>query len=149
MTVPTETDRDRPGPAFWIGLVIGGAVMAFGIRGVFMNSHATDPVVLVQWVVGADLVHDLIVAPVAIAVGWAVTRVVPLVAKVPVQLGLVATGVVLVVGWAPLRGYGRATVPDNPSVQPLDYSTAVLTVLAAVWIVVAVWITVRLIRAKS
>ena len=149
MTAPTETDRDRPGIAFWVGLLIGGAVMAYGIRGVLMDSRATDPSVLVQWVVGADLVHDLIVAPLVVAVGWAVTRTVPLVVRVPIQLGLVATGVVLVVGWAPLRGYGRATVPDNPSVQPLDYSTAVLTVLAAVWIVVAVWIAIRLVRARS
>ena len=148
MTAPTETDRDRPGVAFWIGLVIGGAVMAFGIRGVFMNSRATDPAVLVQWVVGADLVHDLLIAPIAIGVGWAATRIVPLAARIPVQLGLVATGVVLIVGWAPLRGYGRATVPDNPSVQPLDYSTAILTVLVAVWVVVGAWITVRLVRAR-
>jgi hypothetical protein len=148
VTAPTETDRDRPGVAFWIGLVIGGAVMAFGIRGAFMNSRATDPAVLVQWVVGADLVHDLLIAPIAIGVGWAATRIVPLAARIPVQLGLVATGVVLIVGWAPLRGYGRATVPDNPSVQPLDYSTAILTVLVAVWVVVGAWITVRLVRAR-
>ena len=149
MTAPTETDRDRPGVAFWVGLVIGGAVMAFGIRGVFMNSRATDPIVLAEWVIGADLVHDLLVAPIAIAVGWAVSRMVPLVAKVPVQLGLVATGVVLVVGWAPLRGYGRATVPDNPSVQPLDYTSATLTVLAVVWIAVAAWIALRLVRNRT
>jgi hypothetical protein len=149
VSTSTQTDGDRPGIAFWIGLVVGGAVMAFGTRGVLMNSRATDPAVLVQWVVGADIVHDVLVAPVAIAVGWVVTRIAPPVAKVPVQLGLVATGVVLIVGWASLRGYGRAGVPDNPSVQPLDYSTAILTVLGVVWFAVAVWIIVRRVRARA
>ena len=36
----------------------------------------------------------------------------------------------ILVGWAALRGYGRDQVPDNPTVDPLSYGTAVLTVLA-------------------
>ena len=42
------------------------------------------------------------------------------------------------------RGYGRDAVPDNPSVQPLDYTTSTVTALAFVWAVAGVWVVVRL-----
>ena len=142
MTTGPATD-ERPGAVFWIGLAIGGAVMAFGVRGALMDSRATHPTELVRWVIGADLVHDLLFAPLVIAGGWLVVRVVPRWWRVPVQAGLVASGVAALVGWAAWRGYGRATVPDNLTVQPLDYTTAILTVWAIVWSVVAIWIAIR------
>ncbi|MBK5287235.1 MAG: hypothetical protein JJE46_02090 [Acidimicrobiia bacterium] len=140
---------DRPGPGFWIGLIVGGAVMAFGVRGVFMDSRGTRPVALAGWIVGADLVHDLVIAPIAVAVGWTIGRLVPRGWRTPITTGLVATGVVLVVAWPALRGYGRAVVPDNPSVQPLAYGTAVAWVLGAVWIGVAIWLVIRWWGARS
>jgi hypothetical protein len=140
---------DRPGAAFWVGLVVGGAAMAFGVRGVLMDAAGTQPGVLVRWVVGADLLHDLLFAPVVIGLGWVVVRVVPRSCRVPVQAGLVASGVVVLVGWAAWRGYGRAVVPDNPTVQPLDYTTAILTVFGIVWGIVAIWIVARTARRRS
>jgi hypothetical protein len=136
---PTSTEEERPGATFWLALVIGGAVMAFGVRGVLMNHRATNPTELVRWVIGADLLHDFLFAPVVIALGWLVVRVVPRSWRVPVQAGLVASGVAALVGWSAWRGYGRATVPDNTTVQPLDYTTAILTVWAIVWGLVAIW----------
>jgi hypothetical protein len=99
-------------------------------------------------VVGADLVHDFVIAPLVIAVGWVIARTVPHAWRVPVQAGLAASGVALIVGWAAWRGYGRDTVPDNPTVQPLDYTTAILTVWGVVWSVVAIWIAVRILRNR-
>jgi hypothetical protein len=141
----TNTD-ERLGVAFWIALAIGGAVMAFGIRGVLMDSAATRPGDLLRWVIGADLVHDFLIAPFVIAVGWVIVRVVPRSWRVPVQAGLAASGVALLVGWAAWRGYGHDTVPDNPTVQPLDYTAAILTVWGFVWSVVAIWIGARAAR---
>jgi hypothetical protein len=53
------------------------------------------------------------------------------------------SAVVVLVAWPALRGHGRATVPDNPTVQPLHYPTAVAWVLAAVWSGVAAWWLLR------
>jgi hypothetical protein len=129
---------DRPGGAvFWVGLVIGGAVMAFGIRGVFEDSRATHPTTLVAWVVGADLAHDLLLVPIVLAIASVVMRATSDRWRPFLRIGLVATGVVLLIGYVPWRGYGRGNVPDNPSVQPLDYTSAILTVLAFVWVGVA------------
>lgn len=149
MTDQALPERERRGLTFWIGLVIGGGVMAFGVRGVLMNSRATDPAVLARWVIGADLVHDFVVAPVAIAIGAFAGRFAPRRWRAPLQAGLFATGIVLIVGWAPWRGYGRSLVPDNPSVQPLDYTTAIATVLAVIWSAVVVAIVVNRLAARS
>ena len=63
----------------------------------------------------------------------------PAACSAPVRAGLFASIVVILVGWAALRGYGRDQVPDNPTVDPLNYGTAVLTVLLTVWAAVALW----------
>jgi len=136
----------RAGITFWIGVVIGGGVMAFGLRGLLDQVDTTSAAAIARWVIGADLVHDLLLAPIAILVGWAAGRAVPDRFRFPVQAALVATGVVLLIAWAPLRGYGRAVVPDNPSVQPLNYATAVVTILVLVWVAAGVAIAARLAR---
>jgi hypothetical protein len=138
-----SADDARPGPGFWIGFAVGVTVMAYGIRGLVEQVGTETAGSVARWIVGADLAHDLVLAPIAIGVGWTAGRVVPGWARAPVQAGLVATGVLLLIAWAPLRGYGRAAVPDNPSVQPLDYGTALATVLALVWLVATVWARLR------
>jgi hypothetical protein len=135
--------EERRGPAFWIGLVVGGAVIAYGVRGVLADAAATHPFSFATWFVGADIVHDAFVAPLAALVAWPVVRFAPLRWRAPLLAGLFGSAVVLAIAWAPLRGYGRATVPDNGSVQPLDYATATATVLGFVWLAVVAWILVR------
>ena len=137
---PSTDASDAPsGVVFWVGAAIGIGIMAFGVRGLLENSRATQPMEFSKWFVGADLLHDLVIAPVAILVGAIVARLVPRPWRLPVQAGLFATAIVLAVGWAPLRGYGRAVAVGNDTVLPLDYSTAVATVVGVVWLVVGVW----------
>lgn len=141
---PDDAPDDTPaGAVFWIGAALGIAIMAFGIRGVFGQSRGTRPFDLATWVIGADLIHDLVIAPLVVLVGIVVVTTVGTRWRAPIRAGLLASAIVVAVGWAPLRGYGRATAPDNPTIQPLNYATAVLTVLAAIWVVVTVWVAVE------
>ncbi len=142
--LPTTEASDH-GPVFWIGLAIGSAIMAFGVRGVFGQSQATDPGALFAWVVGADLVHDFLVAPFVIAAAWLALRLVPRRWRPPVRVGLILSGIVLLVGWAPWRGYGRERLPDNSSVQPLDYTRNIIVLLVLIWagVAIATWIATR------
>jgi len=140
-------DGEPRGAVFWTGLVVGLAVMAFGIGGAIANRRATQPLKLAQWLVGADLVHDLIVAPVICLTGWLLIRFTPRQWRAPLRAALVATASALVVGWIPLRGYGR--IADNPSLAPLDYPTAMLTVIAVIWAGCVLWVLVAVARAKT
>ena len=149
MTPSTHADPapERAGITFWIALVIGGGIMAFGIRGILDNlsSSVTD---VAKWVIGAALIHDFVIAPIAVGIGWAVGRGVSMRWRAPIQAGLMATAITVAIGWPGLRGYGRHLVPDNPSVQPLNYATAVGTIVGIIWAVVAIWLIARALRPR-
>jgi hypothetical protein len=141
------THETEPNPVvFWCGVVVGGAICIYGLHGLIGALHGYRSRQFLQWFVGADLAHDLIVAPIACVVGTVVARTVPASARTQVGAGLFATAVVLAIGWAPLHGYGHATAPGNSSVEPLDYATAVPTVIVAVWAFAGAWFAIAFLR---
>jgi hypothetical protein len=129
--------------AFWVALPVGAVLIGFGAVGLLSDVGLSGAADVARWFVGADVAHDFVLAPLACLVGAAVTRLLPRWCRAPVHAGLLATAVLLIVVYPALRGYGRDQVPDNPSVDPLDYTTATLTALAVVWAGAAVWLAVR------
>jgi hypothetical protein len=136
------------GAGFWIAAVIGAGIMAFGVRGLLQAAPATRPGQVGLSLLGLDLLHDALVAPLVCLIGVVLARWLPRWAGAPVRAGLFASAMAVVVGWAAWRGYGRAHVPDNPTVDPLDYSSAVLTVLVIVWVVTAAWAAIAWYRSR-
>ncbi len=62
------------GMLFWVGLALGGALMVYGLVGLIRNVEGE----LLNWAVfyvGIDVVHDVILAPVAFAFGAVLARV--------------------------------------------------------------------------
>lgn len=137
----------RYGRAFWIALPVGAALMAFGAAGLVGDTGLSASVDVAGWFVGADVGHDFVLAPLACLVGATVARVLPRRCRAPVQAALITSGVLLIVVFPALRGFGRDHVPDNETVQPLDYTTSTLTALAVVWTGAAVWLAIRLITS--
>lgn len=135
-------DRAGRGPAHWIGLVLGGLLVLVGIRGALGALDVSEWRGLVTWLVGIDLAVDLVALPLAAVVGIVVVAPLPGWLRVPVRSGLFASVMVMIVAWAPLQS--TASVTDNPTIQPLDYGTAVLTLLGVIWLVVALWAGARL-----
>ncbi|MEO8322523.1 MAG: hypothetical protein ABI571_00085 [Actinomycetota bacterium] len=122
-------------------LVLGSAVMAFGIAGLFVDGNRTNPDQWARWFFGALIAHDLVVAPVVFAVAFVVHRSTGGRLRRVLQAGLVATGIVVLTVYPFLRGYGRRD--DNPSVLPNDYLASVLWVVGSIWIALAVWALLR------
>ena len=135
------------GRLFWTGTTLGAAIVIFGLYGLFTHLAAHQRGNFAKWFIGADLIHDLVIAPAACIIGYLVIRLVPRPMRFPLQAGLFTTAVVLAVAWAPLRGDGRRH--DNPSIQPLNYTTAVATVLAVIWSLVAIWMIVATRRQSN
>jgi len=143
LTRPTDAGADaarRSGAVFWVALVVGWAIIGYGVRGVLMDAGSVRPFQWATWIVAADVVHDLVVAPLVCGIGVVLARLVPGRGRAPLQAGFIASGVVLAFAWIPWRGYGRR--PDDPSALPLDYTTATLTVLAMVWALVGLWLLI-------
>jgi hypothetical protein len=149
MTGEREPSSSEHGPLFWIALVAGGAIMAFGVRGALQQSAAVQPAAFSVWIVGADVVHDFVLTPVVLLGGAVVARALREPWRTPIRAGLLLSALLVAIGWPALRGYGRAQVPDNHSVQPLNYATALATALAVVWIGVGIWCAVRVLRRSG
>ena len=133
----------RPaGPRFWISTAIGWAVIGWGVFGIFSNSLDTRPANLAKFVVGGALLHDLLIAPVAILVGVLIARAVPRRVRGPVQAALIVSAVVALFAYPLVRGYGLAA--NNPTSLPYNYGLNLVIVLGVVWAVAAVGIFLKL-----
>ena len=140
---PPSPSRSR---WFWAGLVAGLGFIAAGVRGLLHDHTATQPDDLVKWLLGAGVVHDAVIAPVVVALAWLTGRALPVRARGPVRLGLIATAMLTVFAWPLVQGWGRRAA--NPSALPLDYGRNLVAVLAAIWLAVLVSITVRMTRTR-
>jgi len=127
------------GRTFWICLIAGWAVIAYGIGGLLLNADRTHPEQWIRWVVGALVVHDLIVAPLVFALGAYLVARIPPGARAATQGALFASGVVVLTAWPFLRGYGL--LADNPSALPNNYALGLAIVLSLVWAATAVLLT--------
>jgi hypothetical protein len=121
-----------------VGLALGVPVMTYGVAGALDEAGRVHPPELARWVVGAALVHDAVLVPLVLAVGWVAHRVVPVRAWPAVRAGLVVSGCLALVAWPFVRGYGRSA--GNPSLFPRNYATGLVSALVVVWAVVAVWL---------
>jgi hypothetical protein len=121
------------GRVFWALGALGWALMAFGAWGILARAPATAPPELAAWVVGAAVVHDLMVAPVVFTVGRTVARTTRGLPRAAIQVGLVLTGILVLYSIPVVGGFGR--LGDNPSLLPRGYGASLVALLAAVWAV--------------
>ena len=99
--------------------------MLVGIVGILRHTDATPPSSYLQFFVGGDLVHDLVVAPIAALVAFVVLRRDAGGRRAaPLRAALFGSAVMIAIAWPGIRHYGRMRAPDNVSVQPLNYATS-------------------------
>ena len=108
----------RPGPFAWVVIATGWIVIGVVIAGVLRESERTHPGSWATWVIGAALVHDLIVLPVVLLVGLGLGRLLRPAWRAPIRAALTVAVVLAVVTWPTVRRFGAR--PDNPSLLPLD-----------------------------
>lgn len=139
--------EDAGGPPWRVGLIAGGAIFAFGLYGLLRNARATLPGDWLAWVAGAVLLHDLILAPLVLAAGFLLTRLVPAVARAGVQATLVVCGAVALMSVPVVMAAGRQA--DNPSLLPHDYGRNLAIVVALVFMAGMVMTLARVVRSRS
>jgi len=110
----------------------GVLLMGYAVFGALADPQARRPGHLVF--LGAVLfAHDLVLLPLALAVGLLLTRWLPAAARGPVRGGLFASAVVAVIALPLAVGPGR--LAEDPSTLPRDYAAGLALTLAAIWIV--------------
>jgi hypothetical protein len=123
-----HSEHDR---VFWVLGGVGWALMAFGVLGILKEARATAPPELAAWIIGAAMVHDLVVAPVVFSVGRTVARASRGLPRAAIQVGLVLTGILVLYSIPVVGGFGR--LGDNPSLLPRTYGASLVVLLAMVW----------------
>jgi hypothetical protein len=111
--------RRRQGAGFWLSALLGWAVMAIAIRGVLDHRIDTRPESLARFVIGAALLHDLVLAPLVLGVGVVVARSIPSRMRAIVQASLIVGGLLTLYAFPLVRAYGLA--PHNPTSLPRNY----------------------------
>jgi len=144
MTDAATPMEDRPGLGFWIGLAFGVPVMVYGAYELIQQAGWPRAFDVATWVGGGLLLHDLVLVPIVLAVVWVLGRVAPAIVRTPLRVGVLGSALIVAVAWPALRGYGDR--PDNATVHPLDYGSAVLTALAILWGAVLLWSVVALLH---
>jgi len=139
---PGRDEGHRAGTLFWISAAAGWFVIGVGLRGVILHSIDTRPSNLARFAVGGALLHDLLIAPVVIALGLLLARAVPGRARATVQGALVVTAVLALFSYPLVRAYGLAT--HNPTSVPHNYTLNLIIVLSVVWAVAAILVARRL-----
>lgn len=135
---------------FWAGMAVGGAVMAFGVRGLVSHRAGVMPTNPPRWALlalGVNVVHDLVVVPVVLVAGLIVARLVPASVRALVQAGLISSAMVTLYALPLVLRLGAE--PANPTILPRDYRWGLGVLLVGIWAVVAVLAVVARRRRRA
>lgn len=143
--VSAGRDRHDPpsGPLWWALLVLGTAVVGFGVRGLLAEFDAEDLRRWMVWFAAGVAVHDLLVVPLTAALGRGLRHLLPARFLAPVQVGAILTGIVAITAIPVVGRFGAGAQAANPTLLTRPYETNLVLVLAIVWAAVGVACAVR------
>ncbi|HEU5268872.1 MAG TPA: hypothetical protein VFU36_03040 [Jatrophihabitans sp.] len=110
---------------------IGTAMLGYGVVRIFTDAKDTKPVALAKWLLAALLVHDVLIAPAVLGVGWLLVRFVPPRARRYLQAGLICGGLVSALGVLLIWRQGKVGAASLALLQQ-DYRRNLLILLALV-----------------
>lgn len=118
---PSGVDSPR---WFWIGVAVGGLLIAVGVRGLLDEAVPARGYLL--WFLGFNIAHDAVVVPVVAALVWVAHGRRSAIAV----FALLAAGATVVFSVPFVLGRGR--IPRSPSVLPLDYAAGLTWALSGI-----------------
>jgi hypothetical protein len=126
-------NSERANLATRVGLGgLGVAGIAYGAIRLLQNAHnSTHPYKLAEWLIGSLLVHDLIIAPVVLGLGWLAKLLLPSRARTFVLGALVAGGLATAIGVVLNHRKGKTTSPTL-ALLTQDYKTNLLILYAVI-----------------
>lgn len=122
-------------------------LMAAGLAGIAFGLWSMREFEIAQlrsavvWLVGGVIAHDLVLAPIVVAAGVLVARVVPADVRTPLTVGLVLWGSLTLIAVPALSGLGMR--PDNPTLLDRAYLPAWLLLSALIAAAVPAYVGLR------
>lgn len=125
---------------------LGAVGVLVGVYGAYLflsrQQESRQIISAAKYLVGGVVFSDLVVAVVALVVGYLVLRFVPSAARAPVVVGGVVLASVTLLAVPVLLSKGRK--PDNPTLLDRDYTAGWLVFAAVVVVAVVVAVVLRL-----
>lgn len=152
-TDPYASDPDRPATSArspwwrWLFVLPGLAAAGYGAIGLLGAGSSVPLHAWLVWFVGSALLHDLVIAPVWIGLGWLAGRLLPPPARPAATVGVAVAGVLTLVALPFVLGFGAD--PRNPSFLPRAYGRNLLLIDLAVLVAAAVWAAVATMRSRA
>lgn len=141
-----ENDSGAGGALFWVGAVVGWAVIAYGAKLLFDDPEASWYNTLRLLVIGL-VAHDVVWLGLSVGVGWLGARL--LGRSIPhwIRWGAWSSAIVIAM-WFPLwRGYGDRI--RNDTILPRSYGWSIVVLLGLIWIGAVGYELIRRRRAGS
>lgn len=118
----------------------GLALLGWGGWLLLYQTRDGTVVQVARWLVGAVVLHDAVMAPLVLSVGWLLSRLSPPWARGVLRGGLTVAGCLTLLALPLLL---RPGPPANPSVLPLDYPRNWALALTVVAVTTAVLLLAR------
>ncbi|MEP6853754.1 MAG: hypothetical protein ABJA87_14040, partial [bacterium] len=129
-TSPLATVRSA-GPLRLALAMLGLLVIAYGGLRLVQDAKDTKPLQLAVSIIGIAVLHDAVIAPLTVAVGWLVTRLVRPRARAYVQGGLAVAGIITLMSLPLIHRQGRSGPGSALLTQNYTRNLVVLLVLIA------------------
>ena len=134
------------GLRFWTFVVIGWVTIGVATMEL-LSDHGTHHAGRVfVYMVGLDLVHDLVLAPLIVLLGVVLFRLIPRGNRQVLQIALIISGTLALYSYPFVRGFGR--LGNNPSLLPNNYGRGLALLLAIVWSVAACALATRFVLQR-
>lgn len=124
----------------------GVALLLFGVYRILQHSDRTNPRGLLRWLIGAVILHDGILVPSTMLIGFVLTRLVKPRARRYVQAALVASALITVVA-IPLI-YRRGSQPAVKALEQQNYGLHLAILIALVFGVAALAYAAQVLRDR-
>jgi hypothetical protein len=145
------SDSDRaaaPAPWWrWLFVLPGLGAVVYGVYGLLTAGSRVPLDSWLTWFVGSALLHDLVIAPIWIGLGWLAARVLPAAARPAIVVGAAVAGFLALIALPFVLGAGAD--PENPSFLPREYGRNLLLVDVGVLVLATVWAAVATVRPRA
>jgi hypothetical protein len=131
----------------WLFVLPGVGAVVYGGYGLLTAGGRVPLDSWLTWFVGSALLHDLVIAPVWIGLGWLSARFLPRAARPAAVVGTAIAGLLSLVAFPFIFGGGGD--PANASFLPRDYGRNLLLLVAGLLVISALWGTVATVRSRS
>lgn len=151
-TGATATSRDGAaggheyGVLFWVGAVLGWAVIAYGAV-LLVGDDEAEWFNTVRLVAIGVIAHDVIWLAASVGSGWLLSRVVGRAIPFWIRWGGWTTAVIVAM-WLPVgRRYGDRL--NNDTILPRDYTHSIIALLVVIWVAAAAYGLIERRRSAS